>query len=284
MQFIVIVPLYNMQQWIVRAIDSIRTQSYPSFRCLIGDDLSTDNSATLVRAAIQDDSRFKLISHTEKKYSLGNIATLIELAQPDDEDVLVLVDGDDYLAHADVLQKLADIYRRQNCWMTYGSYRGSESQQRSSLCHAYNQQTIKTGGFRKVKWRASHLKTFKYKLWKQIPAEDFTVTAEEFSRAQRRALWSGRIRTWLKWRAIKLADLIDGSNRYVRRCSDKAITCPMLEIAGPRIVFVEEVLYIYNSYPKDFLFTAKKSEQRWYTRCIRDILKHKPRRARLAEL
>src|SRR5688572_22934108 len=98
MKFVVIVALYNMGQWLEQTINSIRGQSYGNFRCLLGDDMSTDNSAEVVAKAIHSDPRFELVRHQEKKFSMGNIATLIDIARPDDEDVIVLVDGDDYLA------------------------------------------------------------------------------------------------------------------------------------------------------------------------------------------
>lgn len=283
MKFVVIVALYNMGQWLEQTIQSIRGQSYGNFRCLLGDDMSTDNSAEVIAEAIRNDPRFELIRHREKKFSMGNIATLIDIARPDDEDVIVLVDGDDYLAHPHVLQKLANIYKEYGCWMTHGSYRGIKAAEKDLICQAYPPDILHSGNFRKVKWRASHLKTFKYKLWKKIRPEAFTITEEEFNRARWRALWSGRIRTWLNWLKIRHTDLIDASGRYIRRCDDKAFTFPMLEMAGPKVQFIDEILYIFRIYEKDLNFGVRRNRQKWYTRCIRDIIKHKPRYPRHVE-
>jgi glycosyltransferase involved in cell wall biosynthesis len=137
MKFVVIVVFYNMEQWLERAIDSIRGQSYGDFRCLLGDDISTDGSASVAARAIADDPRFELIRHQEKKFNLGNTAALIDMARPDDEDIIVLVDGDDYLAHPHVLQKLADIYKEYDCWMTYGSFRSTKNMERGPICRPY---------------------------------------------------------------------------------------------------------------------------------------------------
>src|SRR5688572_7811512 len=242
MKFVVIVALYNMEQWLDLNIESLRSQSYGNFRCLLGDDMSTDNSAEIVARAIRNDPRFELIRHREKKFSMGNIATLLDIAQPDDEDVIVLVDGDDYLAHPQVLQKLVDVYKEYGCWMTHGSYRGIQATEKDPICRPYTREILHSGNFRQVKWRASHLKTFKYKLWKKIRPDAFTITEEEFNRARWRALASGKIRTWLNWLKMRHTDLIDESRRYIRRCDDKAFTFPMLEMAGPKVHFIDEIL------------------------------------------
>jgi hypothetical protein len=70
-------------------------------------------------------------------------------------------------------------------------------------------------------------------------------------------------------------DLVDESGRYVRRCVDKAVTYPMLELAGMKGVFIKEILYVYNSYGKDLLFGNGNSEAKWCQRLIRTILKNK---------
>jgi glycosyltransferase involved in cell wall biosynthesis len=281
MKFVVIVALYNMEQWLGQTIESIRTQSYPDFRCFLGDDMSTDGSAEVVTQAIRNDPRFQLVRHQEKKFSMGNIRTLLDLAKPGDEDVIVLVDGDDYLAHPDVLQKLADIYKEYGCWMTHGSYRGLKATEKDPICRPYPPEILFNGGVRKVKWRASHLKTFKYKLWKRIQPDAFTITEDEFNRARWRALWSGKIRTWFNWLKMRHTDLVDPSGRYVRRCDDKAFTFPMMEMAGPKVRFIDEVLYVFRVYEKDLNFGVRRNRQKWYTRCIRDIIKHKPGYARI---
>ncbi len=283
MKFVVIVALYNMEQWLGQTIDSIRNQSYGNFRCLLGDDMSTDQSAELIARTISNDPRFELVRHQEKKFSMGNIATLIERARPEDEDVIVLVDGDDYLAHPNVLQKLVDVYKEYDCWMTHGSYRGIKGTGKDPICRPYPPEILHNGNFRQVKWRASHLKTFKYKLWKRIRPDAFTITEKEFNRARWRALWTGKIRTWMNWLKIRHTDLIDASGRYVRRCDDKAFTFPMLEMAGPKVRFIDEILYIFRIYDKDLNFGVRRNRQKWYTRCIRDIIKHKPGYRRLTE-
>lgn len=283
MRFIVVVAMYNMAPWIETNIESIRRQNYPDFRCLVGDDLSTDDSLDAARSACAGDDRFQVVAHSRKKYSMGNIHSLIELARPDNEDVIVLVDGDDYLAHDSVLQTVADIYRRHSCWMTYGSY-SAPGKPREPVCRPYPQRVVARGRFRSVNWRASHLKTFKYGLWKHIPADAFRVTRAEVRSALRRALLTGRWRTYRYWRDIGASELNDPSGQYAKRCSDRILTTPMLELACCRSRFIPDILYIYRRVERLRPFNVAPERQKWYQRLIRDIVHHKPRLTPLSRL
>ena len=40
----------------------------------------------------------------------------------DDEDVVVCLDGDDWLNGEGVFSRLNEIYEKEDCWLTYGSY------------------------------------------------------------------------------------------------------------------------------------------------------------------
>lgn len=60
--FSIVIPAFNREKEIVRAIDSCLKQSFPEFEVVVVDDASTDHTAEIV-AAIQD-PRVKLIRHT----------------------------------------------------------------------------------------------------------------------------------------------------------------------------------------------------------------------------
>ena len=59
-KFSVVIPLYNKQDYITRAIDSVLAQTFTEFECLVIDDGSTDTSLSIVQK--YDDPRIKLIS------------------------------------------------------------------------------------------------------------------------------------------------------------------------------------------------------------------------------
>lgn len=282
MHFKIIIPMYNAEKWIEENIEVIKRQSHENFQCIIIDDLSTDEGPAVVKKNIQNDSRFVFIQNRRKLFSLGNVCQTIQRIHPHDEDVIVLVDADDRLAHEHVLRRLAEIYKDTDCWMTYGSY-SDQNGDVDPVCRAYPDHIIAKNRFRQVKWRASHLKTFKIHLWRKVDPCDFSIKKTEMKRQLRRALLRCQLRTWYIWRKVEHADLLDPSGGYIRRCVDKAMTYPLLEMAGPKAQFVEEVLYVYNFYDKALPYGAADIDAKWYTRLIRSILKDKPRYARIGE-
>ena len=57
----VIVPVYNVERYLTRCIDSILAQTYQNFELILVDDGSTDGSGTLCDSYMKKDSRIKVI-------------------------------------------------------------------------------------------------------------------------------------------------------------------------------------------------------------------------------
>jgi glycosyltransferase involved in cell wall biosynthesis len=287
MKFHIITAMYNVEEWIEENIQALKEQTYAEFQVILVDDLSTDDTVKLVQAAIQDDDRFHLIVNQEKKFKTRNVVEAIEAANPGPEDVIVMVDGDDRLAHKDVLTKLKSVYRQQDCWMTYGSF-GDSQGVRDKGCRPYKKSIIDGHRFRQTKWIAYHLKTFKFKLWKQLSMDIFHISDGEVKNVLLRTLFKLRFRTWRRWKGIKAKDLHDSSGKYIKRVDDKAFSYPMLEMSGDRACFIEEMLYIfraertpYNGPDQNY---GKDKSEKWHTRLVREILLHKKPYKRLEQL
>jgi len=278
--------MYNAADAIRDNIASLRSQSHTDFRCILIDDMSTDDTVQRIRQAIQGDERFTLVVNTEKKYKTRNVVEGIALARAADEDVIVLVDGDDRLAGDDALATVCETYRQHDCWMTYGSFLGPDGKL-DPYCVAYDSAIIRRNSYRRHRWLGSHLKTFKYKLWKRLDMDIFHVSEQEHRAALRRALFSLRLRAWREYRKLQPADLMDASGRYIRRVDDKAFSYPMLEMSGHRACFIGKPLYCFYSQRQDGIldqnYGADKSEK-WATRLIRDIVEHKRPYPRLQQL
>ena len=137
--------------------------------------------------------------------------TIISLC--DDRDIIVLLDGDDWLSGNHVLQTLNKAYSDQDIWLTFGQF----AQWPSNYGHG-NARPIPAENTQKNNVRAAragcptHLKTFYAGLFKKIKREDFLYQGSFFSMV-----------------------------------SDTAIMMPMLEMAAERHLFIPEVLYIYNT-------------------------------------
>tara|TARA_A100001515_G_scaffold135613_1_gene126694 strand:+ start:231 stop:1874 length:1644 start_codon:yes stop_codon:yes gene_type:complete len=207
-----IVPFYNAGAWLKNCIDSLKKQANTNFECIMIDDMSTDNSVKIAKKHIDSDSRFKLIVNKEKRYALGNICHAIENAECNDDDIIVLLDGDDWLASSQSLSILSSEYSKEKCLMTYGSYIYSPSSMKGVEPSAYSDDVIQNNLFREDHWRASHLRSFKYKLWKHLNHND----------------------------------LKDEQGEYYKMTYDQAIMLPLLEMAGDRSHYIDQILYVYN--------------------------------------
>ena len=208
----VIVPFYNAEKWVGKCVESLKRQQHRNFICTMIDDVSTDTGFETAKKSIGNDTRFRLIKNDEKRYALGNIAYALERTECHDNDVVILLDGDDWLASYRALSRLSEAYTDEECLLTYGSYVYHPMGTRGVEPSEYSAEVINNNAFRKDQWRASHLRTFKYGLWKNLNHDD----------------------------------LKDEEGNYYKMTYDQAIMLPLLELAGPRSKFIPEILHVYN--------------------------------------
>jgi hypothetical protein len=208
----VIVPFYNVENWISKCIRSLKFQNHENFQCILVDDLSTDNTVDIIKKEIEHDDRFVLLENTDKKFALENVSEAIQFSDAQDQDVIVILDGDDWLTNASVLSRLNEAYNDEECLLTYGSYVAYPSGIPGIEPSQYPEDVINNNLFREDAWRASHLKSFKYKLWQNL----------------------------------NLEDLKDNKGEYYRYAYDQAFMLPFLEMAGERSKYLNDLLYSYN--------------------------------------
>tara|TARA_R110000824_G_scaffold170181_3_gene347468 strand:+ start:7178 stop:8809 length:1632 start_codon:yes stop_codon:yes gene_type:complete len=211
--FKIIVPTYNSEKWTKSLIKSVKNQEYPNFECYIGDDISTDRTIEKFEEHIDGDKRFTIVKNTEKKYALKNIYDLIEKSSPNPDDVIVVLDGDDWLTTRYVLSKLDEYYTSEECLLTYGSFVECPTGNLGQEASKYPIDVIKHNKFRSDIWRASHLKTFKYSLWQKVNVDD----------------------------------LKDDEGNFYEMSYDQAMMLPMLEMVGDKALYVPEALCVYNT-------------------------------------
>jgi glycosyltransferase involved in cell wall biosynthesis len=151
---------WNAEKYIKNCIRTLKSQTDKEFEVYLIDDMSTDNTVEITKKLIEGDSRFKLIVNEEKKYKLRNLDELIR--QFDDEDIVIEIDGDDFLLSSDIVSDIKNIYSDGQVWLTNGSFMYSNGDPGfSSKC---NPETVRKDAF-----RFSHLRTWKTFLWKAIP-------------------------------------------------------------------------------------------------------------------
>jgi hypothetical protein len=158
--------------------------------------------------------------------------------------IIVWVDGDDRLAHDDVLARVAKIYDDPGVWMTYGSYVHGDG--RPGITRAYTE--VEARDYRHAEWLASHLKTCRAALFQKLGDDDLKIHGY--------------------WRELAW---------------DQALMFPMLEMAGPEHSrHVDEVLYVYD-FAMSFEFNAKAAGIRLERAASAEIRSLTPK-ARLASL
>tara|TARA_R110000796_G_scaffold60220_13_gene139058 strand:- start:8304 stop:9914 length:1611 start_codon:yes stop_codon:yes gene_type:complete len=211
-KFHFIIPGYNAAKWLPHCFETILRQEYTNYTVTFIDDLSTDHSCQVFQNQCFSDPRFKIIRNETKKYALRNIEQAITSLDAFSEDVIILLDADDWLSSKSVLSYLDNVYDSGEVLATYGSYMYYPYGDRGVEPSAYPPNTIKNNSYRHDPWRASHLRTFRKKVWDEINKEDF----------------------------------VDIGGDYYHMAYDQAIMLPILEMSGDRAVFIDKILHVYN--------------------------------------
>ncbi len=89
----VIIPVYNVENYLRQCLDSILNQTYTDFEAICVNDGSTDNSLNILNEYAQKDSRIKVISQKNKGLS-GARNTALKFAKGK---YICFVDSDDYV-------------------------------------------------------------------------------------------------------------------------------------------------------------------------------------------
>ena len=121
--FVFIIPSYNNNKWYKRNLNSIINQRYTKWRIIYIDDNSTDNTYSLVNKYIKTngiEEKITLIKN-EKNYKQA-YSRYIGYNQCNDNEICVLLDGDDWLYDENVLDILNENYVKYNLNISYGSY------------------------------------------------------------------------------------------------------------------------------------------------------------------
>ena len=90
----IITPVYNLENYLVRCLDSILAQTWQNWELLLIDDASTDKSMQICEDYAKRDQRIRLF-HQEQQHGAGAARNkALELAQGE---YLCFVDGDDWV-------------------------------------------------------------------------------------------------------------------------------------------------------------------------------------------
>ena len=215
-KFEIIVPVYNAEKYIGRCLDSILMQDYKNYDLIVVDDHSKDGTRNIIKSYKDIIAGY----NGERRGALANITDNIRIFGGD---IIVTIDGDDYLPDKNVLTYLDRIYTK-DVWMTYGSF-VPESHKYKNTCQPFDhimapckegylvKHSVTPATYRKSPfWVTSHLRTFRKQLWDRIKDED----------------------------------LRDTDGEYYKTAWDLAFMYPMIEMADSHCKFIPHILYVYN--------------------------------------
>lgn len=197
---------YKCAPYIDKCMHSILRQKVTDWEVLILLDTATEEDKKAAEAYVCD--KVMVSINPERMGVAYNIYNGIHMMCPEDEDVIVIVDADDWLRD-DALKVVDKAYRKKKCLATYGSFNFSVKLTKSRICKQYP-QAVKV---RSYKWHGTHLKTFKFKVFKHVPEDYF------------------------KWK-----------KEWLIAASDLALMFPVMELAGNSNCYhIKEPIYYYRT-------------------------------------
>ena len=214
----VIVPSYNNEAYVEQNLQSIVGQSYSNMDVVYIDDASTDKTLRSAKAFLKG-GRGEVISNNKRLFGMENLFNVISTL-PEDE-VVVIVDGDDWLARSDAILLIAEYYEKKDALLTFGRYVKYPTFESGPVLEEYYDLDI-----RNTPWFLSHAKTFVASLFQKINKDDL---------------------------------MINGA--FINSAIDLAMMWPMYEMAGKRVHQMDEIIYIYNIENPNHIASSRIGEQ-----------------------
>jgi len=227
-RFAFVVPVYNCARMIRQTIISMAAQSYDNWYMLIRDDMSTDATVDNVRNSILQFDLIDKVRLTINERKHGEVENTLEAAKEiADDDVVVRVDGGDWLADLDALAYLDQVYQLYDPAWVHTAQRWSYNES-MNISAPFPDENISPY---KHPWVSSHLKTFK------------------------RDAMNG----------INHANYLDKDGKYIQIGCDQAISLPILHKAmldGRKRLYIPKIFYHYSINLNDSeLFTCDRSKK-----------------------
>jgi len=211
-KIVIITASYNNQKWYAWNLDSIFEQNYTNYTVIYINDNSSDDTGKLVERYIEEHNqqhRVSLINNKTRRLTMANQYDAIHSC--DDNDIIMIVDGDDKLAHKNVLAYINAVYSDPNIWLTYGQFIEYPTNVRG-FCAPMPADVVRNNSFRSYTHIPSHLRTFYARLFKKIKKEDLMY-----------------------------------ENDFIPMAPDMAAMIPMIEMARDHFAFIPVILYTYNA-------------------------------------
>lgn len=207
---VVVICSYNNADWYKMNLDSVFAQKYSNFRVIYVDDNSPDNTGELVANYLKGKKNIvTLIINGQRKGSPIANQYMAITEYTDDDEIIVILDGDDWFSDPYVLKRINKEYVKKDVWLTHGTLL-EWPHKRLGWSIPIPEEVVASNTFRSFRC-PSHTRTFYSWLFKMIKKEDLMYEGE-----------------------------------FCPMAGDMAQMYPMIEMAGERHSFINQVTYIYN--------------------------------------
>jgi glycosyltransferase involved in cell wall biosynthesis len=176
-RFVILIGSYNNEQWAAQNIESVLSQTYPNFKIIYYNAVSTDKTGEIVSEYAKKDQRIVYFTSPKRQLKTWFFEQTVEQGWILDNDIVCILDGDDFLASEEVLNYLNEVYNKISCWMTYGGmivWNGGESTQEAFPQNSLPPpEVFEKKLYRQDLWRYSHMRTCRGFLWNRMRKEDY---------------------------------------------------------------------------------------------------------------
>lgn len=128
----IIVPIYNVENYLRQCLDSIMSQTYQNFECLLINDGSPDHSADICREYVEKDSRFR---YFEKENGGVSSARNLGIERSKGE-YITFIDSDDWV-DPDYLEVLYTTLLEEGADITVSTYKQFNMDDNNYYVHSY---------------------------------------------------------------------------------------------------------------------------------------------------
>jgi glycosyltransferase involved in cell wall biosynthesis len=231
--------MYNNERWVEKNLTMIFAQDYKNFRVIIVDDGSTDNTTGIIEKFIASHEighRVTLVKNKIRKRKLANLYNVLYKVK--DKEIVVIIDGDDWLAHNHIFSFINRLYE-EDIFFTYGQYENVPATEAIAwgfdpigYAKPVPENIVKNRSYRKGPFYYMHLRTFRGWIFKLIKLQDL------------------------------LTDTVEGFvGNFFPASNDLAMYYPIVEMAHTKIHFVNDILYTRNLYSDIVGFKVDRSVQ-----------------------
>lgn len=235
----IVVACRNAGQAIVACLESLSSQKYQRFNVIVYDDASDDGTRQLVQRWAAKDARFSLIKGQERcGAALARWRTLQSLQPGSVTEVVIIIDGDDWLKDDSSLARIVHFQKSGRLLASHGNYE-TEIGDVCTWAKDYAPEVKRSIAFRDAPWIATHPRAFRAGLIPFIPERD---------------MWE---RPGIPFFAA----------------TDFALFVNILELVGELSAFNSDVTYVYNTRGGTHLSGERLKEQR---RC-EELIRCRPR-------